>query len=208
MQTSPLTVQPLWETVVGVPPSDRAENRSDRELADALRERDEHALARIQTELGPAVLGYLTALLGDRATAEDVLQVTLLEVWERGASYDPDRASLTTWVMMIARSRAIDQMRRRIPEPSDPGSTAKRVDRDTAIADDPAEALLEQWRLAHLLTRLPRDQARMLRMRFYHDLPQREIAAQMNVPLGTVKMRMVQALERLRQMLDEQGTIS
>ncbi len=189
-----------------MPHSHHGHSRSDDPLADALRERDERALARIQAELGPALLGYLTAMLGDRATAEDVLQVTLLEVWDRGASYDPARASLTTWVMMIARSRAIDQLRRRIPEPSDPASTAKHIERETAIAGDPAEALLEQWRLAHLLTRLPADQMRMLQMRFYHDLSQREIAAQMNVPLGTVKMRMVQALDRLRQMLDEQGT--
>ena len=68
--------------------------------------------------------------------------------------------------------------------------------------EDPADELAEQWRIAHLLTLLPRDEAEILRMRFYGGLSQREISARTELPLGTVKMRMVQALERLRALLD------
>jgi len=203
-----LTVAPADDPVRSVMPrSQRAETQRDRELADALRVRDEGALGRIQAELGPLLLGYLTAMLGDRAAAEDVLQVTLLEVWDRGASFDPVKASLVTWVMMIARSRAIDQLRRRVPEPHDPVSAGTQLDRAAVTEEDPSEALLEQWRIADLLTRLPAEEATMLRLRFYDGLSQREIAERTGVPLGTVKMRMVHALQRLHRMLEEAGSI-
>jgi RNA polymerase sigma-70 factor, ECF subfamily len=116
-----------------------AEKRRDRELANALRVREEGALARIQAELA--------------------------------------------------------------------SSTGTPLERGAISADDPSEALLEQWRIAELLTHLPTEEATMLRMRFYDGSSQREIAAQLEVPLGTVKMRMVHALERLHQMLDEEGSL-
>jgi RNA polymerase sigma-70 factor, ECF subfamily len=186
----------------------RAARRHERRLAAALRKHDPDALAAIQAEYGAIVLGYLRGVLRDRASAEDVLQITLLEVWQRGATYDPARSSLLTWVMMIARSRVIDHMRRRVPEPRDPTAAATLIERDGPDGADQADALLEQWRMAQLLTRLPVEQAEILRMRFYGGLSQREIATRTGLPLGTVKMRMVQALERLRELLDAEGAIA
>jgi RNA polymerase sigma-70 factor (ECF subfamily) len=186
--------------------------------ADALRRRDPRALALFQAEYGSLLLGYLTNLLGDRASAEDVLQVTLLEVWRRGPSYDPARASLGTWALTIARSRALDQLRRRVPEPRDPEATTLLLDRRSGNGGsaggaagtggpdgDGTDALLDRWRVAGLLARLPREESSLLRMRFQLGLTQREIAEQTGIPLGTVKMRMVQALGRLRDLLDAEG---
>ena len=73
------------------------------------------------------LLGFLTQMLRDPGTAEDVLQQVLLEVWQRAENYDPDRASLLTWVLTIARSRALDELRRRVPEPLDPAVAAEQV---------------------------------------------------------------------------------
>ena len=64
--------------------------------------------------------------------------------------------------------------------------------------------MLERWRVAHLLSRLRADEAELLRMRFYEGLAQTEIAERTGCPLGTVKMRMVAALRRLRDLLDEE----
>ena len=104
--------------------------------------------------------------------------------------------------MTIARSRAIDELRRRVPEPCDPAGTAAEL-QDTDPERSP-DALLERWRVAHLLSRLRPDEAELLRMRFYAGLSQSEIAERTGVPLGTVKMRMVAALQRLRGMLDDE----
>ena len=68
-------------------------------------------------------MGFLVRALRDRASAEDVFQQVFLEAWQRGPAYDPGRASPLTWVMAIARSRAIDQLRKRVPEPRDPAGS-------------------------------------------------------------------------------------
>jgi RNA polymerase sigma-70 factor (ECF subfamily) len=148
--------------------------------------------------------GYLRQLLRDATAAEDVLQQVMLEVWERGSRFDPARGSLTSWLMTIARSRAIDQLRRRVPEPNDPIATAAIIDA-RAVDVDQADELSEQWRVAHLLTQLPSQEAQVLRMRFQLEMSQSEIAAETGIPLGTVKMRMVSALERLRTLIEEEG---
>ncbi|MDO8188508.1 sigma-70 family RNA polymerase sigma factor [Conexibacter sp. JD483] len=183
----------------------RRAQRRDRRLIRALRRQDPSAIAQLQERHGAMLLGYLTGVLGDRATAEDVLQVTLTEVWQRGPGYDPARASLLTWVMMIARSRALDQLRRRVPEPHDPETATTLLDRDASGAGTEVDALLDRWQVAALLTQLPTAEAELLRLRFYRGLTQREIAARTGLPLGTVKMRMVQALDRLRTLLDEEA---
>jgi RNA polymerase sigma-70 factor (ECF subfamily) len=158
----------------------------------------------IEAEYSGVLRGYLRQLLRDEASAEDVLQQVMLEAWQRGASFDPARGSILSWLMTLARSRAIDQLRRQVPEPSDPRATAALIDARAPV-DDQAEELAERWRVAHLLTQLPRQEAQMLRMRFQLEMSQTEIAAQTGVPLGTVKMRMVSALERLRTLMDEEG---
>lgn len=157
-------------------------------------------MERIGSRFGPVVLGYLTGVLGDRGAAEDAMQMTMVEVWRRGASYDPSRGSLATWVLTIARSRALDQMRRRVPEPFDPGAVTQALDRD---AEDAVDRLLEQWRMAALMSSLPKEESSLLSMRFYDGLSQREIAQRTGIPLGTVKMRMVRALERLRDLIEQ-----
>ena len=181
----------------------RMPTRSEQRLAARLARGEERALKQIETEYSGLLRGYLQQVLGDRASAEDVLQQVMLEVWQRGKSFDPSRAAVSTWVMMIARSRAIDHLRRRVPEPHDPVVTASLIDR-MAPQEHIAETLAEQWQMAHLLTRLPREEAQILRMRFHEELSQREIAARTGIPLGTVKTRMVSALARLRVLMEKE----
>jgi RNA polymerase sigma-70 factor (ECF subfamily) len=121
-----------------------------------------------------------------------------LEVWQRAATYDSARAGLLTWILVIARSRAIDHLRRRVPEPI---GTEPRDEQ--AIGDETAE-LADRWRVAGLLASLPPEESKILRMRFYDELTQVEIAKRTGMPLGTVKMRMVTALGRLRDLLEEE----
>jgi RNA polymerase sigma-70 factor, ECF subfamily len=173
--------------------------RRERRLIRALHRGDPRAVELVSDAYGPLLRGLLGELLEDRDAVQDVFQQTLLDVWRRGRDYDSERASLATWLLVIARSRAIDHLRRRVPEPVDPDSVAAFADRDRP---DETDALLERWRMAGMIAALPREEARMLRLRFYEGLSQRQIAQRTGMPLGTVKMRMIQALDRLRQMLD------
>lgn len=181
--------------VIGGGRGDRAERR----LAARLRKGDPDALAEVHRTYGGMVLGYLRGALRDVATAEDVHQEVFLEVWRRGSGYDPDRSSLGTWIMLIARSRAIDHLRRRIPEPLDPHAPGAAEPEDPAASP---ELLVERWAMAVHLARLPADEARILRMRFDEGLSQTEIAERTGIPLGTVKTYMVRGLRRLRDMVE------
>ena len=109
----------------------------DRQLADGLRRRDADTIARLHAEYGRTVLGFLARTLRNRSTAEDVFQQVFLEAWERGPSFDPARGSVLTWLMTIARSRAIDQLRRRVPEPRDPAGSLAMLEDDAVGARGP-----------------------------------------------------------------------
>lgn len=185
----------------------RVERGSPREPVDdgfarALRRGERSALERLYDEFAPTVFGYLVNTLRDRGTAEDVHQQVFLEVWQRVNEYDASRASLLTWIMMIARSRALDELRHRHPLPRDPADSSALIE-DPDPAGSP-DALVERWRIAHLLSRLRPEEAEILRMRFYENLSQPEISERTDMPLGTVKMRMVSALRRLRDLIDEE----
>ena len=180
------------------------DSREEKAIARGLRKRRRGGLERAYAAYGGSVLGYLQGALGDRGAAEDVTQQVFLEVWRRGPQYDSSRGSVFTWVMTIARSRAIDHLRKRVPEPrdtSDPASPAAQAENPAAARE--LDDLLDRWRVAGLLRQIPHEEADLLRMRFYEDLSQTEISERTGIPLGTVKMRMVKALERLRGLIDE-----
>jgi RNA polymerase sigma-70 factor (ECF subfamily) len=180
----------------------RTVSSGEQRLAEGLRRRDEQALVELHSACGRTVMGFLMRVLGERATAEDVFQQVFFEAWQRGPDYDPARASTLTWLMAIARSRAIDQLRKRVPEPRDPRSPVALLEpSDETLVDE----LLERWSFANLLARLPDEEAYLLRRRFYDGWTQTEIAAATGIPLGTVKMRMVQGLARLRDLLEREA---
>ncbi len=178
---------------------------SEHSIASAMRRGDPAAIDALYAEYGGTVFAYLVRALGDRSSAEDVHQQVFAELWERTDSYDPERAGLLTWILTVARSRAVDHLRRhsRRPEPRDPAGVAALSDARAAKVS-PEDLMIERWRIAHLLQRIPREEAEMLRLRFYEDRSQREIAEVTGVPLGTVKMRMIHALERLRGLIEEE----
>ena len=193
--------QPRTRLAAVVTSADRIESIAERRIARGLQQRQASAVSDLHELHGRTVMGLLVRLLGDPPTAEDVFQQVFLEAWQRGASYDPQRGSLLTWILTIARSRAIDELRKRVPEPRDPTDSAAWLDereQEEALADE----LLEQWRIAGLLQQLPDHQAELLKRRFYGGETQREIAAATGITLSTVKMRMVDGLARLRELLE------
>ena len=181
----------------------RHEDREERRLAAALRSGEEEAIAAVEHRYGRTLSGFLRQALPDPASAEEVRQQVLLEVWRRGPEYDSDRGSPLTWILTIARSRAIDELRRRRPEPMDPVTMPESADEGDSRVDE----MMERWRLSGLLKRIPADEARVLRLRFYEDKTQTEIAAETGIALGTVKHRMVSGLSRLRTLMTEGGAV-
>jgi RNA polymerase sigma-70 factor (ECF subfamily) len=207
----PLAAPVLAGSSAGARAQDRSRrrepDRAEVRLAARLRRGDPDALSDIYAQYAATTFGFLVRALGDRSAAEDVQQQVFTEVWRRGPEYDPQRAGLLTWVMTITRSRAIDHMRKRVPEPRDPESAAATVEsrQDTAAE---ADALLDRWRMAHYLGRLPEEERSLLRMRFYDELSQSEIAERTGIAMGTIKARMVRGLKRLGELMEaEEGAM-
>jgi RNA polymerase sigma-70 factor (ECF subfamily) len=189
-------VIPAPATAAGRP---RTPARGERRLVAELRAGEARALETIHAQYGSTLFGYLLHVLRERSAAEDVFQQVLTEVWRRGTQYDPSRGSLVTWLLTIARSRAIDELRRRRPEPLDPEQLPH------VPLDAPQDDMLDRWRMSHLLAQLPIDERMLLQLRFYEELSQSEIAERTGLALGTIKGRMVRGLERLRALMDAEA---
>lgn len=201
----PHTIAPRVGPLMGISAAGNSKDLEPDEIAIArgLRQGEEGAISRLYNRYSQTVFAFLLTRMPDRASAEDVLQQVFAELWRRGREYDPDRSGLFTWVMLVARSRATDALRRSHPEPHEPQRAADLVDR--LGGSEETEELIERWRVAELLQRIPSQEADLLRMRFYEGLSQREIAERTGIALGTVKMRMIQALGRIRSLIDEEG---
>lgn len=196
----PPCVKMRWPMAADAMPSEE-----EARLGERLREGDEGALRDVYGRFGRVTFGFLVKTLGDRATAEDVQQHVFLEVWRRAESFDPERGRLLTWVMTIARTRAIDQLRRRVPDPVEPQTAEATLDATAPAGESEVEELAERWRMRGLLERLPESEAELLRLRFYGGMTQSEIAARDGIPLGTVKSRMFSGLRSLREMIEEEN---
>lgn len=173
-------------------------------IAAGLRRRDPDAVRALYAEYGPGALALLHDAIRDRSAVEDVYQQVLLEAWQRGRSFDPARASLRTWLATIARSRAIDHLRRRVPEPRDPSDAETGCELDGAF--EPVTQLVDRVMLEQLLERLTPEEAEVVRLRYQVGLSQRQISLHTGIPLGTVKSRTASALRHLRAMLEEERT--
>lgn len=146
-------------------------------------------------------------ILGSRPDAEEVLQEAFLEVWRRAREFDPARGGLETWVITIARTRAIDRKRAL-------GTVARVVEEvatqpppASATPVDPSEAAEQgqaQARVAAAMRTLPAEQRLVVELAYFEGLSQREIAERTGDPLGTVKTRARLALEKLAALLRQQ----
>lgn len=128
------------------------------------------------------------------ADADDVTQQVFIEAWRKRDRYDPARGPLPAWLLGIARLRVLDQLRRRRPEPV---GTEVAEDVDHA-AGDRVDALADRLLVADALARLPDTQRRVLELAYHHDLGHRDIAATLDLPVGTVKSHLARGLARLR----------
>jgi RNA polymerase sigma-70 factor (ECF subfamily) len=146
-------------------------------------------------------------VLGDAAAAEDVVQDLFLGLWRNPRAFDPARGSLRAYVLMLARSRALDRWRSRAAGESAQARLAGEAHRCTPAGADGAdlEALGRERRrrLASAVAGLPPQQRDALLLTFWRGLTAREIAAGRALPVGTAKSRVRLGLARMREQLGE-----
>ena len=176
----------------------------ERQLIKRLQARDQAAMNTLYERYSNVVYAVAVRIIGQSADAEDVVVDSFWQVWQQAGSYDESRGQLRTWIVTIARSRALDRLRalRRTPTVSSDDDLISLP--DARATDDPEQDVLvaEQSALIHqALATLPREQREALALAYYRGLSQSEIAEQLGEPLGTIKTRIRLGMMKLREQL-------
>jgi RNA polymerase sigma-70 factor (ECF subfamily) len=176
----------------------------DRELVARMSAGDETALAQFYDRWSRAVHALVAHLVRDADDVEDVLEETFWQAWRQASRFEAARGEVGTWLLTIARSRALDRLRARRRLREEPLTPVLLGDADApgaASGDDPARRaeLLERRTLVTTALRgLPPEQRQVLELAYFAGLSQAEIAARTGQPLGTVKTRTRLAAQKLR----------
>ena len=172
----------------------------DHALIRAIAQGDEFAMDELYARHGPGLLAYLSSRLGNRQWAEEVLQEVMLAVWQSASGFRGE-SRVYTWMIIIARNRAINAFQR------DKSLSDKPLDDETGAIPAQSDAVLEHNaqldELRAALTKLSDEHQETLELVFFHGLSNLETAAVLNISSGTVKSRLFRAKVRLREWLEE-----
>jgi RNA polymerase sigma-70 factor (ECF subfamily) len=163
---------------------------------------DRPALRLVYDMTAAKLFGVCLRILNDRSEAEDVLQDVYITVWRKAASFDETRASPITWLVAIARNRAIDRVRSAGARGNEPIEAADNVSDPAPLASEVLEAEQEKGRLNGCLDELEGRQSAAIRSAFMDGLTYEELAGRTGVPLGTMKSWIRRGLARLRECLE------
>lgn len=164
---------------------------------------DRAALRMVYQDTSAKLFGVVLRILNDRSEAEDVLQDIFVTVWRKAASFDPAKASPITWLVAIARNRAIDRLRAGgASRRTEPIEAAGEVSDPAPPASERVEQAQLQQRLASCLEELEARHAAAIRAAFLDGATYEQLAGRMSVPLGTMKSWIRRGLAKLRACLD------
>ena len=188
----------------------RAAESEDEALVRQMADGDDRALGVLYDRWHPVVHGVVARMLRQADDVEDVVEETFWQAWRQASRFDRTRGAVQTWLLTIARSRALDRvraLRRRREEPLE-GDDGQVVVQQVAEGDPGQDAEASERRriVRAALTELPVEQREALELGYFGGLSQTEIAERTGQPLGTVKTRMRLALQKLRSRLQVLGS--
>jgi RNA polymerase sigma factor (sigma-70 family) len=174
---------------------------SDEALVALVGRSDESALAELYDRVGGQAYGLAYRVLRDEALAEDAVQEAFLGLWRSAASFVPERAKASTWILTLVHRRAVDLVRREQRRRTEPleGAPEPRA----ASSEEAAWLRLDRERVQGALAQLPDQQREAIELAYYGGYTQSELAERLGQPLGTIKSRMFAGLSRLRELLEE-----
>lgn len=183
---------------------------ADRALVRRMAAGDESALGALHDRWSRLLHSLAFRFLHDGAEAEEVVEEAFWQAWKQAHRYEESRGAVGTWLMTIARSRALDRARARGRTREDALSSLGGLDVESVAPSteggslDPARGAEEgerRGRVAGALAALPPEQRETILLAYFGGLSQTEIATRTGQPLGTVKTRTRLAMERLRHLL-------
>jgi RNA polymerase sigma-70 factor, ECF subfamily len=187
----------------GIPPPARTPTDAPGALLARIAQGDREAFGGFYDAFAGLALGLIRRILRDPAASEEVLQEVFWQIWQEAARYDPRRGSPEAWVVMRAKTRAIDRLRAmRRREKTFVAPVDEAVTRSSEAPDEnPGVAAETKGLVRSALDGLPEPQRRVVELAFFEGLTQSEIASRLGEPLGTIKTRARLGLERLRSLM-------
>jgi RNA polymerase sigma-70 factor (ECF subfamily) len=176
---------------------------SDEALVARVAEGDRQALRLLFARHQPKVYRFVLRLVTNSATAEDVVNEVFFDLWRQAASFE-GRAQLSTWLLAIARNKALTAMRGRLHEPLD-DAAAEAIPDPAGTAEETLDASQRSAVLRRCLTQLSAAHREIIDLVYYHEKSVDEVATIIGVPAATVKTRMFYARKRLAELLTAAG---
>lgn len=175
------------------------------QLIERIAQKDQEAMMAFYDHYFGMVAGLCRRLIHDRQVADEVIQDTFWQVWQTAARYDPERAQVGSWLLMLARSRALDALRKLGRQPSTEEWASVPANEAATPADAISAEVERRWqqsRVRAAFEDLPPPQREAVHKVFWQGWTAQEVAAAQEVPLGTVKTRLRLALNKMRQVLE------
>lgn len=188
-------------------PTEDPKQKSDQALhealiADVARSQDRKAFEALFISFGPRIKGMMLGSGASNDLAEDMMQEVMLTVWRKAALYSPGRGSVATWIFTIARNARIDRLRRQPVQPYVDVETVS-IACDAPNAEATVIGSQSDEKVREALEMLPKEQKIVIEMAFLKFMPQSEIAAKLDLPIGTVKSRTRLAYKKLKEKLED-----
>ena len=171
-------------------------------LLAAVAKGDEAAFARLYAATRAKLYGVVVRILRREDLADEVMQETFLKIWHGAGQFDPLRASPITWMVAIARNRAIDLLRRRTEASIEEEPEAMEVATDSPDPLARRELNEDIQRLLACIGRLPAERQRLVLLAYYNGWSREQLAAELETPVNTIKTWLRRSLLEIRECLD------
>lgn len=166
--------------------------------------RDLEAFKILFEHFAPRIKAYMARGATAAIQPDEIMQETMVAVWNKAMLYDPAKGAASTWIFTIARNQRIDAYRRANRPEFDPNDPAF-VPASEPAADDQMQSQQSVTRLRRAMDTLSTEQSEVLRLCYFEEISQSSIAERLNIPLGTVKSRLRLAFAKLRLALEASG---
>lgn len=178
----------------------------DDELVQRVRYGDTAALEILYSRYARVVYSFAVRIVGDGPTAEEILQEAFVRTWRQADTFRTLRGNFASWLLSITHNLAIDELRKRQRRPQrvdgvDISETLYGLVDEATNVEEAAEASALRERVAVAMATLPEAQRSAVELAYFHGLSQREIAAYLNEPLGTIKTRLRLGIAKLKDAL-------
>ena len=162
---------------------------------------DKEAFSIIFKHFSPRLKSYFIKAGATDNQAEEIIQEVMISVWTKASSYDKSKSSVSTWLYTIARNKRIDRIRKEKRHYLLESDDGLEVPVDSPQEDEIMSTQLSK-RMEEYIKSLPVEQAKLLKLSYFHEKTHVDISNELNIPLGTVKSRIRLALSKIRNLAE------